>query len=54
MRIPSASFCQVLTIFLSSSSATSEYIEKNGPELSPELDFLCDGLFVPFGSESSD
>ena len=44
MRIPSASFCQLLTIWLSSSSAALEYMEKNGPELSPKLGSF-DGRF---------
>ena len=43
MRMPSASFCQRSTILLSSSSAALEYMEKRGPELSPKLDFPCNG-----------
>ena len=45
MRIPSASFCQRSTILSSSSFAVLEYMEKNGPELSPKLDSPCDGGF---------
>ena len=41
MRMPSASFFQRPTILLSSSSATLEYMEKRGPELSPKLDSPC-------------
>ena len=44
MSMPSASFCQRSTILLSSSSAALEYMEKRGPELSPKLDFTCNGL----------
>jgi hypothetical protein len=56
IRIPSASFCQLSTILLSSSSAALEYMEKNGPELSPnpELGSPCDdrfGLGFRFGAE---
>ena len=41
MRIPSGSFCQCFkcTILLFSSSTALEYTKKNGPELSPKLDF---------------
>ena len=45
MSIPSASFCQRSTILLSSSSATLEHKEKNGPELSPKQDSPFDGCF---------
>jgi hypothetical protein len=44
MRIPSASFRQLLTILLSSSSAALEYMEKNGSELSPELGSFASGF----------
>lgn len=55
MRIPSASFCQRSDILLSSSCAISEYIEKMGPELAPNLDCPCsggDGWFDTNCSES--
>ena len=42
IRMPSASFCQRSAIFLSSSSAALEYMEKSGPELSPKFDPPCD------------
>ena len=38
----SASFCQRFTVLLSFSSAALEYMEKNGPELSPKsVPFDC-------------
>ena len=46
MMIPSASFCQFSALLLFSSFAASEYTEKNGPELSLELDSSCNGGFV--------
>ena len=42
MRMPSASCCQRSAIFLSSSSAALEYMEKSGPELSPKFGSPCD------------
>ena len=37
--------CQRSTIFLSSSSAALEYVEKKGPELSAKFDSPCHGWF---------
>jgi hypothetical protein len=37
IRIPSASFYQLLNILLSSSSVALEHMEKRGSELSPKL-----------------
>ena len=41
MRIPLASCCQRSTILSSSSFAVLEYMEKNGPELSPSWILLA-------------
>ena len=46
MGIPSAHFCHRSTISPSSSSAAFKYMEKSGPELSPNLDFLVMAVMV--------